>query len=68
MERCKELCVVPFLPWWGESSRHSIPNAEVVGNDRQSGAIERICSSMKVHQWSFSSRLEILANSSLLRA
>ena len=68
MERCKELCVVPFLPWWGESSRRSITNTEVVGNDRQSGAIERICSSTKVHQWSFSSRLEMMANSSLLRA
>ena len=68
MERCKELCVVPFLPWWGESSRRSITNAEVVGNDRQSGAIERICSSTKVQQWSFSSRLETMVNSSLLRA
>ena len=62
------LCAVHFLPWWGESSRRSIPKMEVVGNDRQSGAIERLSSSTKVHQWSFSSRLEMLANSSLLGA
>ena len=54
------LCAVHFLPWWGEASRRSIPKMEVVGNDRQSGAIDRLCSSTKVHQWSFSSRLEIL--------
>ena len=37
-------------------------------NDRQSGTVGRICSSMKVHQWSRSIRLETVRNSSLLRA
>ena len=68
MERCKELCEVPFLPWWGESSRHSFPKAEVVVDDRQSGTFERICSLTKVQQWSFSARLETVMNSSLLGA